>query len=223
VTTPSNPSVIPSLPVVGLLAVILFLGLALAPRAFQFRAWPEPPRQYASEQVVDRPVSDAPRIEVAGVEARGTRAERRGVEPVAGAERAAGRGRDEHSRAGDSKRAGSGRRGGHSSAPEAAPAVPDVVMEVPAPAQPVPVTPVPEEPAQLAEVPSADQVLRPDAPVVVPAVPPVRNVDLDENELDVVGVGGDDGDARNWRRHGHRGHRGHRGRGMGLGRGHKTR
>lgn len=180
-TTPSNPSGIPSLPVVGLLAVILFLGLALAPRAFEFRAWPEQSRQYATEEVVDRPLSDAPVVEVAGVERSHSRSahadrvkgERADHTPARVDESRVDRG---------SKRAASSRRGDRRPNRAPDPVVPDVVIETPAPAQPDPAPVVPQEPAQLAEVPSTDQVLRPDAPEVTPeapAAPAFEVVDLE--------------------------------------------
>jgi hypothetical protein len=202
-TTPSNPSGIPSLPVVGLLAVILFLGLALAPRAFEFRAWPEQSRQYAAEEVVDRPRPEATPIEVAGVHASDSRRERaldvRGERssraPVRADERRPSRG---------SRRAETRPRGGRSGRPAPAPAVPDVVIETPAPSRPEPAAPAPEQPAQLAEAPSNDQVLRPEAPEVAPEAPAAP-------DFEVVGLDVDDADERK----GCGRHRGNRGKGRG--------
>ena len=212
-TTPSNPSGIPSLPVVGLLAVILFLGLALAPRAFEFRAWPEPPRQYATEEVVDRPAQDATPIEVAGVQrsrpapdSSAAKAERPGRKRSRAEDRSARR---------SSRGSGSARRRG-GRAPD--PVVPDVVIESPTPAPPIPAPAAPEEPAQLAEVPPTEQVLRPGAPEVAPetpAVPEFEVVDLDaRDELD-------ERDRRHESGHRGRGHRGH-GEGQRSGRGHRS-
>ncbi|MDQ3935749.1 MAG: hypothetical protein M3340_14085, partial [Actinomycetota bacterium] len=75
-TTPRNRTSL-GLPVIGLLAVILFLGLILAPRAFQFRAWPEPARQIATEAMVQAPAEDAAEIHVAGVSEDRSRADGR--------------------------------------------------------------------------------------------------------------------------------------------------
>ncbi len=203
-TTPSNPSGIPSLPVVGLLAVILFLGLALAPRAFEFRTWPEQSRPYAIEEVVDRPRPEATPIEVAGVHDSSARRER--PLDVAGERAKPKRVRaDERRTARGSRRAERGRRGRGRQAPT--PAVPDVVIETPAPSEPAPVPAAPEEPAQLAEAPSNDQVLRPEAPEATPQIP----------DFEVVDRG--DADEREGCHPGHRGrgngHRGHHGKGHG--------
>jgi hypothetical protein len=169
------------------LALILFLGLALAPRAFEFRAWPEQSRQYATEQVVDRPRAEV--VEVAGVRessrrperAREATRERAGRDAVRVDERRAER---------RPPRGAPSRRGDRRAPTAPAPGTPDVVIETPAPAPPEPAPVAPEAPAQLAEVPPSDQVLRPDVPEVpptAPAEPGFEVVDLSSGAPDVDG------------------------------------
>jgi hypothetical protein len=187
-TTPSKRTGIPSASVVVLLAVILFLGLALAPKTFEFDAWPEPTRQEAIEEVVDRPVSLATEGEVTGLR-RATGAARR-----ARAFARDGRPRERRTpeTAGPRERARSGGSSGRGRAP--GPAAPsarpaEVVEHVPAPDAPAPEQPAPEQNAQLAEIPPADTVLRPDVEEAAPEQPPVRAFEVEDEagEVDVRG------------------------------------
>jgi hypothetical protein len=160
---PSNRSGIPTLPIALLLAVILFLGLALAPRAFEFRAWPEPARYGAVEEIVDRPAEGVTEVPVARVKTGARKAPdalavrgrnpRRG-EPArdARARRDDGRGRS-RSRSRRSGRTGRDGRGADA---------PAVVVEQPPAQEPAPPASAPEQPAQLAEAPQGDQVRRND-------------------------------------------------------------
>jgi hypothetical protein len=231
-TPPSNQSGIPSLPVVGLLAVILFLGLVLAPRAFEFRAWPEFARPDAVEAVVDRPLPEVPRIEVAGVRASEARrgGTRNAVASGRSRARSPERATERRARRTGATRGGSSRRDGRRYEPRRnsgelpAEDSPEVVVEVPGPAAPS--APAPEQPAQLAEVPPADTVLRPEAPKE-PQLP-AREFDLSGrgvDDLDVKGyAGGDEGRGRGKGRGEGCGHSGHgsghaKGRGRGKGRG----
>jgi hypothetical protein len=209
---PSNRSGIPTLPIVGLLGLILFLGFALAPAAFEFRAWPEPSRPVAIEEIVARPAQPVTEVPVV-VRAKSKRADSLGVR---------GRSPRRPSEArldsrGSATRGGSTR--GHSrdarkgdGAPAVAPD--DVVVVVEETPAPEPVAPVgePEQPAQLAEVPSSDHVMRPEAEALPPAKTPeplrsydAQQYDREAGECDYAGE--------------HRG-RGRHGRGHGHGNGH---
>ena len=216
-TTPSNPSGIPSLPVVALLAVILFLGLALAPRAFEFRAWPEFVRPAAVEEVVDRPLPEVPRIEVAGVQAadtrRGARGSRHAVVDARGrggdAERAAER---EGRRAERARRRASSRRGGsRGGSGQTQAQTPEFVVEVPAPA---PAAPPSAPAAQPAEVPPQGTVLRPEAPAVPEQAPNSFDLGNRDDDLDTRGRGRGRGHGN-----GHGNDRGHGLDVLGLGHG----
>jgi hypothetical protein len=197
-TTPSKRTGIQGAHVVLLLALILFLGLALAPRTFEFRAWPEAARQDAIEEVVDRPVRE---VEVAGVE-RTAREARQGRPPAA---EGSSRGRRRAARgAAPRERARSGRSSRRRPAPEAPAAAPDAPVEEAPPAEtPAPEEPAPQQPAQLAEAPSADVVLRPEVEEqVAPDDPPLRAFGAgDEGELDVRDQGRH-GPGGGHRRHG---------------------
>jgi len=208
--TPSNRTGVPGVPVVVLLALILFLGLALSPRAFEFRGWPEPARNDAIEEVVARPVPEAPRIEVAGLRpevgdddpgqpstARRSSLDRRRTEVAHTPRRSARRDR-------------SGRRG----RPDRSAAAPDAAVDTPAAPSAQP-GPDPQEPAQVAEVPATDTVLRPDPERYVP--PPVRSLVGDDEGDDGDGDNGNGRDKGNggpgrWS-HGDHGDGGHHGRG----------
>jgi hypothetical protein len=154
--TPSNRTAVASLPMVVLVALILFIGLVLGPRAFEFRAWPEFSRHDAVEAIVDRPAPEVIEVRVARPEAgrhssdalavRGTRA-RGGRARGASADRSA------------TLDARAIRRGGPRPPADRHHASPPVVAESPAPAPVVP-SPAPEQPAQLAAGPAPDPVLR---------------------------------------------------------------
>ena len=162
--TPSNRSGIPTVPVVALLALILFLGLFVAPRAFEFRAWPEPARPGAVEEIVSRSAEPVVEVPVARVKTRrdDTLAVR-GRNPRKASPSRSGR-------AGDREPARAGRAGrrsrGSRSAPSAQSAPPSAVEEPPASEPVAPVNP-PEQPAQLAEGPRSE-VLRLAAEVAAP-------------------------------------------------------
>jgi hypothetical protein len=188
--TPSNPSGIPSLPVAGLLAVILFLGLALAPRAFEFRAWPEPTRHAAIEEVVDRPVAPVTEVQVAGVTAESSRREPGATERVERKRRPERRSARVSKVVPTPPQAREGSSGYHSRPAPAAPAKPEIVVETPAPPKDVEEQP-PAQPAQLAERPPVDQVLRPE-PEPEAFVPEVTSV----NDFDLRAAGGDKGKRR---------------------------
>ncbi|MEA2472497.1 MAG: hypothetical protein QOE06_412, partial [Thermoleophilaceae bacterium] len=85
--TPSNRTGIATLPMVVLVVVILFLGFVVAPRAFEFRAWPQPSRHDAIEAVVERPTPEAIEVRVARVNPR---ASTHGVLAVRGTNHRAG-------------------------------------------------------------------------------------------------------------------------------------
>ncbi|HEX8051939.1 MAG TPA: hypothetical protein VF517_03040 [Thermoleophilaceae bacterium] len=185
--------------------MILFLGLALAPRAFEFRAWPEPSRHEAVEEVVDRPVAPVAEVHVAGVTARSSRREPGGsvrVERRRRPERAPARTpKAAPSRAGSRDNA-AGRSG--RTAP-VAPQAPEIVVETPAP--PAEVEEPPAQPAQLADRAPVDPVLRPEPEAIVEEGSPLNTFGTRD-----AGRGAREGDrkARGRGRHGRgNGHRGH--------------
>jgi hypothetical protein len=152
---PSNRSGIPAVPVALLLGVILFVGLALAPRAFEFDAWPELSRQNAVEEIVARPAEQVIEVPVARVDAR---KRSRGSDALAVRGRNVRKGapaREARDARGEARtpRGGRGRT---------APSVPPVVVEDPPAEAPEAAELPPEQPAQLAEGPTAG-VLRPEA------------------------------------------------------------
>lgn len=176
--TPSNSSGLPTVPIVALLALILFLGFALAPRAFEFRAWPELSRPGAVQEIVSRPAAPAIEVPVARVKTRDDdalavrgRNSRRGSRAPAREGRAVTR---EPAR--PRAAAPRGSRGTRTTPP--APSNPvAVVEEGPVPEPIAPVNP-PERPAQLAEVPVPEQVLRPAAERMAPEQTPEPLADL---------------------------------------------
>lgn len=206
--TPSNRSGVPTLLVIAVPALILFLGFTLAPRAFEFRAWPEPSRPSVLDEIVARPAEPVMEVPVARVKtdggdslAAGGRNPRRGNSPREASLDSRGSARAGRSSRGRSRRS---RDGGSS---PSTPAV--IIKETPAPQPAAPVTD-PGQPAQLAEVPSNDQVMRPEPeelrPEQTPA--PLRDHDAERDDDD---WGDDDDDGRHDGRHSRgRGH-GHRG------------
>jgi hypothetical protein len=226
--TPSNRSGIPTVPVVALLGLILFLGLALAPAAFKFRTWPVPTRPDVLEEIVARPderVVESPaaaRVKSARDEslaARGSNGRGRAsgthaeldARGAAREPRAARRGRSAGS---DRSRRSRGNRAD------------DAVLVVEVPASPAPPAPVddPEQPAQLVEVPPADAVMRPEPEPVVPEQTPAPLAPYDPDSVPAPkGRRSDDGD--DWDGYaddsdGERKGRHGRGRGHRQGRGH---
>lgn len=214
--TPSNRSGVATLLVIAVPALILFLGFALAPRAFEFRAWPEPSRPGAVDEIVDAPAEPAVEVPVARVKTRrggplsvrgessrrsgpraGGRLDARGSESRRGSRRSSAR---------ESREDRNSRDGGNV---VEGPVL--VVEETPAPA---PTAPAPEQPAQLVEVPSTEQVARPDAAPLLPEHTPApledydgeRDDDRDDDRGDDHGERDDDrGDGRRGRhsrRHG---------------------
>jgi hypothetical protein len=155
---PSNRSGIPTIRIALLLAVILFLGLALAPSAFEFDAWPEPASHDAVEELVDRPAEGVTEIPVARVKTGSRKAPNalavRGRNPRKGESAREARARDGRGRT-RSRGRRSGRAGRGSDAP-------DAVVEQPPDPQPEPPAPAPEQSAQLAEAPVGERVLRND-------------------------------------------------------------
>jgi hypothetical protein len=169
---PSRRTGIPATFIGLALAVILIAGFALGPRAFEFSAWPQPAGDGAVVEVVARPSDEATEVPVARVDHndRARDLVRDGALSVRGREarrgdRLAARGvtLDARSRGGagetGSRRGGRGRNGGS----ETEPPVVVIVDEAPAADPDAPVDRPADQPAQLAEVPPADQVLRPDA------------------------------------------------------------
>jgi hypothetical protein len=158
--TPSNRTGIATLPMVVLVVVILFLGFVVAPRAFEFRAWPQPSRHDAIEAVVERPAPEAIEVRVARVNPRASThgvLAVRGTNHRAGSASAARVDRTSAVVAGRGPSRGRPGRRAHAAAPSlaAAPA-PTAAPQAPAAA--------PDKPAQLAGVPSSGPpVLRPDA------------------------------------------------------------
>ena len=160
--TPSNAAGAHGLSVVLLLAVILFVGLALVPRAFEFRAWPQPARQDVAEEVVARSAAAATEVPVVRVRSakrpgrsdalavRGRKSRRRGSDGGALAVRS--------DRGSQASRVEAPSDGG---TPGQGAGVPPVVVveETPAP-QPLAPVDEPDRSAQLAEIPEPDLVLR---------------------------------------------------------------
>jgi hypothetical protein len=170
---PSNRSGIPTAPVIILVTVILFLGLSLGPRTFEFRAWPEDSRQGATEALVDRPAATAIEVPVASAGVRKRKHESldvRGRNPRKGGDAREARAGREARRSAGSRRGP--RRG------DRTPSVPPAVVETPPAPQAEAPEPAPEQPAQLAEGPSNDQVLRPDAEELLPEQRPAPLRDL---------------------------------------------
>lgn len=208
-TPPSKRSGFPSLHFLLLLALMLFLGLALAPKTFEFRAWPEPARSVAIEEVVDRPVPAATEIEVASVRERDR-------EKAPERDSTADRGSSER-RSGETAEVREDRarpdRGGRERKRDAeAPGPVEVVEEEPpAPDAPPVAEPAADQPAQLAEVPSTDPFLRPEADEHVPPAPAVPSFEADretEGELDVRSLLGHRDCDHRGRGRGHRRHGG---------------
>lgn len=192
---PSNRSGIPTAPVIILVAVILFLGLSLGPRTFEFRAWPEASRQGAIEALVDRPAEPATEVPVATASVRKRKPESLDV-----------RGRNPRKQ-GDAREARAGRREARRSAAsrrgrsDRTPTVPPVVVESPPAAPTKTPEPAPEQPAQLVEAPPTEQVLRPDADELPPEQRPASLRDLPytsrgRGDDDRGGRGDDDRDGR---------------------------
>ncbi|HEX8743061.1 MAG TPA: hypothetical protein VF712_07995 [Thermoleophilaceae bacterium] len=198
--TPSNRTGIPALPVILLVALILFLGLALAPRAFEFRAWPEVARNEPIEELVDRPAEQAVEVPVARVDTRG-----RGDALAVRGRNPRGPAPARETRSGSLDAGaprGASRRGRRSRG--ARPVTPSepalVVEETPAPAPDVPL-PVPEQEAQLVEVPSGEQVLRPEPEQIAPeSVPEPLATDAAPALVDSVATPDDDAGRRPRRR-----------------------
>jgi hypothetical protein len=184
---PSNRSGIPATPVIVLVAVILFLGLSLGPRTFEFQAWPQPSRQGAIEAIVDRPAEPATEVPVARADVpkrKQSSLDVRGRNPRRRGEARAGRR--------DARRSAGSRRG--SRPDRRPPSVPPVVVEDPPAPQPDAPEPAPEQPAQLAEGPSTDQVLRPEVEEFPPEQRPAPLRDL-RSESRGHGGGSDHGDG----------------------------
>lgn len=191
---PSNRSGVPATFVILLLALILFLGLALAPRAFEFRAWPEPSRHGAIQEIVERPADQVTEVPVARVKTRADKAPDalavRGRNPRKESRARHARGGRREGRAGTGSRRGRSGRGAKGG--DRGSSAPTVVVEQPAAPQPDLPEPAPEQPAQLAEVPQSEPVRRPDATEVLPEqLPtPLREYDsrrLRENRLESNG------------------------------------
>jgi hypothetical protein len=68
--TPSNKTLVPSISLIGLLTVILVVGLALAPGAFEFRAWPVAPDRGTFDAAVEQPSRPVAQVEVASLPVR---------------------------------------------------------------------------------------------------------------------------------------------------------
>ena len=167
--TPSNSSGLPTVPIIALLALILFLGFFVAPRAFEFRAWPEPTRPAPVEEIVSRTAEPAIEVPVARVKTGGDAALAvRGRNPRRGSAAPAREGRSAAREPGRTRGNAARRSRGPRKSPS--PSAPQVVVdETPVPEPDAPVGP-PEQPAQLAEVP--EQVLRPQAEQLVPEQTP---------------------------------------------------
>lgn len=188
--TPSNRSGVPTLLVVAVPALILFLGFVLAPGAFEFRAWPEPSRPGAVDEIVEAPAERAVEVPVARVKTRrGGPLSVRGESPRRSGPRAEGRAnaRGSESRRGSRRSSAREQRDGGSRDGGNVVEGPVLVVEE----TPAPVTPAPEQPAQLVEVPSTEQVARPDAAPLLPEHTPAPLEDYD-HERD--GDHGDRGD-----------------------------
>jgi hypothetical protein len=155
---PSNRNGIPTIRIVLLLAVILFLGLALAPRAFEFNAWPEPARHGAVEELVDRTAEEVTEVPVARVKT-GTRKAPDALAVRGRNPRKSESAREVRARDGRGRSRSRGRRSGRAGRGSDAPAV---VVEQPSAPQPEAPAPAPAQPAQLAEAPQGEQVLRND-------------------------------------------------------------
>jgi hypothetical protein len=177
--TPSNRSGIPAVPVVALLGLILFLGFALGPAAFEFRAWPVTAGPGVVEEIVARPdervVESTAVARVKGARDESLDARGRNRRPGASARRSE---LDARGAARDSRAARRGRSGGpdgSSRSQARGNRDGDAVLVVEVPASPEPVAPVtqPEQPAQLAEVPPADSVMRPEPEALLPEATPV--------------------------------------------------
>ena len=221
VPAPSKRNAFPSLHFAALIALILFLGLALLPKAFEFRAWPVPSRHAAIEEVVDRPVPLATEVRVAGVHASSDE-ERGGARGAAGEPRPGARRADETERVNGRSRRGGPRgssvreeRSRRSESP--APGVVEVPEDAPL-GDPPADEPAPEQPAKLAEVPQSDPVMRPEVGRYVPPAAPVQA--FEAGQAGQAGQAGDDEhgelDVRGHRGRRHRWDRpGHRGRGHG--------
>ena len=159
---PSNRSGISGTLLGASLATILFAGFALGPKAFEFKAWPEPARNYSVEDVVARSSDEVTEVPI--VRVRRSERPRRGDAVGVRGRNSGGHG----SPRGDlnvrsdrpADRASRGRPADpHTpSAPE--PTAPIDVVEMPAPAEPTAPVPEPDTPAQLAEVAVPAPVLR---------------------------------------------------------------
>jgi hypothetical protein len=148
-------------------------GFGLGPRAFEFRAWPQPTYDGTVADVVARSADEAAEVPVVAVRRPERAGTRDGALAVRGrdARRRGGPARPELSVRSESRRGESrGRRGrgrGRGDAAEATTPVPDVVIVPDAPTPVAPDAPPSEseEPAQLAELaePQSQPVMRPDA------------------------------------------------------------